>query len=177
MSGIPALRTERLTLREHRADDLPACAAMWADARVVRHIGGKPFDESQVWQRMTSYRGHWVLEGFGYWALEDKDTGRFIGELGFADFRRDIVPSLRGIPELGWALAPDFHGRGLATEGLTAALAWADLNLAAPKTACIVDPGNAASLRVAAKIGFVERCRTTFKGGPTIMLERERRKP
>jgi RimJ/RimL family protein N-acetyltransferase len=60
---------------------------------------------------------------YGYWAVEEKTSGRYVGELGFADFKRDIVPSIEGMPELGWALVPQFHGKGYATEALRAAVA------------------------------------------------------
>ena len=80
---------------------------------------------------MLSYLGHWSLMSFGYWALEEKETGRFIGELGFADFKRDIEPSLKGIPELGWALASPAHGKGYATEALRVVGAWGDARFGA----------------------------------------------
>lgn len=55
--------------------------------------------------------------GYGYWAVEEKVSGHYVGELGFADFKRDIQPSIEGMPELGWALVPRAHGKGYATEG------------------------------------------------------------
>jgi RimJ/RimL family protein N-acetyltransferase len=169
----PLLETERLTLRAHRADDLAEAAAMWADPGVYRHIGGKPFTEQQVWSKILVYRGHWTLMGFGYWAVEDKTSGRFIGELGFADFKRDIAPSIKGVPELGWVLAPHAHGKGRATEALRAVVAWGDRNFAAPRTVCIIDPENAASIRVAEKCGYRELQRTAYNGAATVMYSRD----
>jgi RimJ/RimL family protein N-acetyltransferase len=69
-------------------------------------------------------------------------------------------------------LAPWAHGQGFAGEAVTAVLAWADGVLRAPRTVCIIDPDNAASLRVAARAGFREVTRTTYKGGPTVLFER-----
>ena len=168
----PALDTTRLTLRAHTAADFPDCAALWGDAAVVRHIGGRPLSEEDVWARVLRYAGLWALLGFGYWVVRDRATHRFVGEVGLADFRRELAAALGDAPEVGWVLAPWAHGRGLATEAVRAALAWSDAALRAPRTVCLVSPDNAPSLRVAEKCGYHEAARTTYKGTPTIVLER-----
>jgi RimJ/RimL family protein N-acetyltransferase len=99
----------------------------------------------------------------------------FVGEIGFADFKRDITPSIRGIPEMGWVLASAQHGKGYATEGVRAALGWADRHLAAARTVCIIGPGNTASIRVAEKAGYAQICVATFNDAPILMFERARR--
>src|SRR5271166_6376740 len=101
---VPILETERLTLRGHRLDDFPASAAMWADPVVTRHFGRKPFSEEESWTRLLRYAGHWDFLGFGYWVVQDKAAGTFVGEVGFADYKREIEPPLTGIPEIGWVL-------------------------------------------------------------------------
>lgn len=92
--------------------------------------------------------------GFGYWAIEERETGQFIGELGFANFRRDMTPSLGDTPELGWALLSSHHRKGYATEALLAAIQWGDENLRNKNTAAIIDPDNIASIKVAVKVGY-----------------------
>ena len=169
---VPVLETERLKLRPHRADDLAHCAALWADPAVVRHISGRPFTTEEVWSKILRYVGHWALLGYGYWVVEDKATGAFIGEVGFADFRRDIEPSLDDMPELGWVLASRAHGKGYATEAARAALAWAERHFGAKPIACIIAPENHASIRVAEKCGFQLRQLTAYKGEPTLMFVR-----
>jgi RimJ/RimL family protein N-acetyltransferase len=170
---VPVLETERLRLRGHRADDLPYCAAMWADPVVVRYTVGKPLTEEECWRRLLSYVGHWALMGFGYWVAEEKATGNFVGEIGFADYKRDLEPSLKGVPEIGWVLASSAHGRGLATEGVRAVVDWGDGQYGAVRTACLISPENAASIRVAVKCGYRELQRTTYKGHATVMFDRE----
>jgi len=95
---VPVLETERLKLRGHGLEDFVHCGAMWADPEVTRYIGGKPYTEEQSWARLLRYAGHWSLLGFGYWVVEEKTVGNFIGEVGFADYKRDLQP-LRGIPK------------------------------------------------------------------------------
>jgi len=172
VSEIPTIETDRLTLRGHRLDDFEASFAMWSDPVVTRYIGGKPSTEQQTWSRLLGYAGHWSLMGFGYWALEEKSSGEFIGELGFANFRRDIAASMRDVPELGWALASRFHGKGYASEAVRAAVAWGDARFESARTVCLIDVENLASIRVAQKCGYVVFERTVFYEQPTLFLER-----
>ena len=166
---IPILTTERLTLRGHCLADFPACAALWADPEVTRYIGGRPSTEEEVWARFLRYVGHWTLLGFGFWVVEEKSTGRLLGEVGFADFKRAITPSFGDAPEAGWVLAPGAHGKGFATEAIRAALAWATSHFGGGRSVCMIDPGNQVSLRVAAKCGFKEFARTLYKGDEVIL--------
>lgn len=172
MSGVPGLATARLILRAHRVSDFPALNAMWSDPAIYRHITGRSSTPEESWARLLRYAGHWPLMAYGCWAVEEKSTGRFIGDMGFADYHRDIDPPFGGTPELGWVLASAAHGQGYASEALGAIVAWGDANLGQPRTACLIAPDNTASLRVAGKIGFVETGRTTYKGEPTIIFHR-----
>ena len=168
------IETDRLRLRPHVADDLAASWAMWADPLVYGRILAAPSTEAQAWSRILTYAGLWALAKFGYWAVEERSTGLFVGEIGFADFKRDITPSIRGLPEMGWVLTSSRHGRGYATEGVRAALAWADQHLPADRTLCLIKPENAASIRVAEKAGYAQAHRTTYNSIPTLMFERTR---
>ncbi|HEY8297416.1 MAG TPA: GNAT family N-acetyltransferase [Candidatus Baltobacteraceae bacterium] len=168
----PVIETPRLVMRAHRLEDFPACAAMWADPIVTRYIGGKPSTQMETWGRLMRYVGHWALLGFGYWAIQDKASGNFAGELGFADFKRDMQPSIDGMPELGWALATPFHGKGYATEAVRAAIAWGDAHFGSARTVCLIDPENLASIRVAQKCGYMESERTTWHGLSTVLFTR-----
>jgi len=169
---FPVIETERLILRRHRKEDFVPCAAMWADLAVTRYIGGKPYSEEESWARLLRYAGHWSIMGFGFWAIEEKASGSFVGEAGFADFKRDIEPSIKGVPEIGWAFATLVHGRGYATETVRAAVAWGESHLESNRTVCLIHPANLASIRVAEKCGFREYRRTVYKGHPTTMFDR-----
>jgi RimJ/RimL family protein N-acetyltransferase len=160
-------------MRGHRLDDFADCAAMWADPIVVRHISGEPSSNEEAWSRLLRYAGHWSLMSFGYWVIEEKATGKFVGELGFADFHREIEPSIKELPELGWVLVSRAHGKGYATESVRAVVAWGDRHLRSPRTVCLIHPENLASVRVAQKCGYQEFQWTTYKTHPTIMFARE----
>lgn len=171
-SVAPVLTTERLTLRGHRLDDFDDSLAMWADPGVTRFIGGKPFAAEDVWSRLMRYAGHWAMQGFGYWVLEETATGRFVGEAGFFNLRREIDPPFDGAPEIGWALVPSAHGKGLATEAIREVGAWGDRHFGGARTVCMISPENTPSVRVAEKAGYREYARTTYKGAPTVLYER-----
>jgi RimJ/RimL family protein N-acetyltransferase len=172
MEEVPVIETDRLRLRAHRPEDLGEGTAMWGDPIVTRYIGGKPFTREEVWARLLRYAGHWSWLGFGYWAIEEKATGGFAGEVGFADFKRELEASIEGMPEIGWVVASHAHGHGYATEAVRAVLKWGDARFGRARTVCLIHPENAASLRVAEKCGYEELRRTTYKSQPTIVLAR-----
>jgi RimJ/RimL family protein N-acetyltransferase len=167
----PTIETERLVLRGYRIEDFPQVAAAWADPEVVRYIG-RPSTEEESWARLLRNVGLWPMLGYGYWAATEKGTGRYVGDVGFADFKREIEPSLKGVPEIGWVLARWSHGRGYATEAAQAALRWLESALGSQRTVCIIDEQNRASARVAEKCGYRELARTQYKGSSVVMLER-----
>jgi RimJ/RimL family protein N-acetyltransferase len=164
--------SERLTLRLPALPDFGDSAAMWSDQAVVRHIGRRPFTREESWLRLLRHVGHWQMFDFGFWVVREKTTGRFVGEVGFGDFRREMTPDFKGDPEMGWVLAPAVHGRGYATEAARAALAWMKLHHNPVRTVCIIEPENTASVRVASKSGFQEFARTTYKNAAVTLFQR-----
>lgn len=167
----PTLTTLRLTLTPKGLADFEDSAAMWADSDVTRFIGGHPNTREESWGRMLRQAGLWSLFGYGYWAVRETATGRFVGELGFMNVLRDLDPPFGDTPEAGWALMPWAHGKGYATEALIAAHGWADAHIAG-RTVCMIDPDNVPSQKVAARLGYREYARSSYKGAPTILYER-----
>jgi RimJ/RimL family protein N-acetyltransferase len=166
---IPTIETDRLILRSHRLDDFDAYAAIWADPDVVRFITGVPSTREQSWARLLKAAGHWHHLGFGFLAIEERRSGLLVGEAGFHDARREMVPSLDGTLEAGWLLAPQFHGKGYAREALGALLVWAETNAPPLPMTAIVHPDNERSLRLAASFGFVEHARIDYHGEVVIL--------
>jgi RimJ/RimL family protein N-acetyltransferase len=166
------IETARLIMRPHVISDFADSFALWTDERTVRFIGGTPSARDRGWQRILIYAGLWALTGFGYWSVRTRETDAFVGEVGFADFHRGTDPGFEGEPEMGWAIAPDHYGKGYATEAVIAALAWADANLPHPRTVCLIDPANAASVAVARKAGFTEWATTILNDKPLQLYQR-----
>ena len=150
----PTLITTRLTIAPMALDHFEAHAAAWADPALTQFIGGNPRSRNESWGKFLQGAGLWSIMGYGYWSFLDRETGTYLGNGGLAQFERGI-PELEGFPEAGWAFAPDAWGRGYATEAMAAILAWAD-EQGLPEIRCIIDPGNAASHKVAAKLGFAK---------------------
>lgn len=174
MIPAPTLETRRLRLRMHGPKDLDAACTMWSHAEVVRFIGGRPLGREEVWLRLLRYWGSWAVLGYGFWLVEDRETGRFLGEIGFHELKRETEPSYAGEPEVGWGLLPDGQGRGLAREGLEAALAWGDRHIGADRTVCIIHPDNGPSVRLAERVGFGQPRPIVTRGGPMILYARSR---
>jgi RimJ/RimL family protein N-acetyltransferase len=172
--AAPTLETSRLRLRAFCLEDFSKSAAMWADPAVVRYIRPSGFTEEEAWARMLRHVGHWAMLGYGYWVIEDKNTSEFLGEAGFANFRRATEPPLlTDVPEAGWVLRAEAHGRGYASETVATLVAWADSHFDAP-TACIIDHRNLASICVAEKNGYRAKQFITYKGGQVMMYRREK---
>ena len=161
---IPTLETERLRLRAFREDDLDAFAAIYADAEVMRFIGdGKVADRDGTWRVMSLLLGHWQLRGYGIWAAEEKETGALVGRIGL--WNPEGWPGL----EVGWLLARSHWGRGLATEGGRRSLAWAFDELGADHVISLIRPENAASIRVAEKLGERREAATRILGDDALV--------
>lgn len=172
--SVPTLTTARLTMSPPQLSDFEDSRAMWADPLVVKHVGGRAFTDEESWTRLMRARGLWEVLGFGYWAVRETATGRYVGEVGFADLRRELEPSLYGLPEMGWVLAAWSHGQGFGTEAVRAGLAWIDEAHAPEVVPCIIDVANAPSIALATKVGFTLKTHTTFKGAPIVVMERRR---
>ena len=169
---VPMLESPRLRLRGYRLDDFPACRAMLADPGVTRFLGGRPLTEEEAWNKFLRNAGFWPVLGFGFWILEEKSTGAFVGEAGLGCFSRQISPPVENLREAGWVLASCMHGKGYGTEAVRAVLAWSDSRFPDPRTICLIHPDNRASLRVAEKCGFREWFRASYKGQPASILLR-----
>jgi len=158
---VPRVETPRLLLRGYRASDLDAFASNFGDPVATEHMGGV-VDRRMAWRMLTSSVGLWLLTGGGWWAVEDRAAEAFVGTVGA--FFRETAPD---DVELGWTVVRAHWGQGIATEAAHAAAAYAFQHLGAPRVYAHIDPGNTASLRVAANIGMRYEGDADFYGAPT----------
>ncbi|WP_329123290.1 GNAT family N-acetyltransferase [Streptomyces sp. NBC_01465] len=115
---MPELRTDRLLLRQWQDSDLEPWAAMNADPEVRRHLGALlTREESDA--GVALMRAEFGERGFGWWALEVRESGEFVGRAGL-----DVV--MEGLPytgvDVGWRLTRSAWGNGYATEAARACL-------------------------------------------------------
>jgi RimJ/RimL family protein N-acetyltransferase len=146
---IPTLATERLIMRDFRADDIDAMASIYSDEDVARFItmDGKPQSRENAWRSMATMMGHRALRGYGMWAVEEKTTSQLIGFVG------PHFPEGWPGQEIGWAIAKTKWGLGYATEAARASLDYAFKTLRWPRAIHIINPLNTRSIVVAEKIG------------------------
>jgi RimJ/RimL family protein N-acetyltransferase len=153
---IPTLATGRLRLRAFQASDLDAYASMQANPEVMQYlVDGRTHTRVEVWRTMASFLGQWPLRGYGMWACEAADRGKFVGCVGI--FQPLDWPE----PELAYSLDRPFWGQGLATEAATVAREWLFHTFHLPRLASFIRPGNHASIRVAERLGAT--CERTFE--------------
>ena len=161
---IPQLTTERLLLRHFRPEDFDAYAAMMAAPEVGRFLmDGRPLSRVEAWRQMAMFIGHWDLRGYGLWAVEERETGRFIGRIGC------LEPE--GFPafEIAYTLMPSAWGHGYAREGAAAALRYAREVLGRTRIASIIRPANVASIRVAQSLGAIAGEAVEFFGASSTV--------
>jgi len=135
---------------------------MMADPEVTRFLGdGRPLDRADAWRQLALLIGHWELRGFGLWAVEERASGRFIGRIGCHE--------PEGWPgfELGYVLAREAWGRGLAREGSAAALEFARRELGRDAIISLIRPVNRASIAVAEHFGARRTGSVEFYGATT----------
>ena len=174
VSSEVRIETDRLVLRVFGLADFDAYFVVAADPETFKysHRGGMTSDEA--WTRLLRQIGHWAALGWGMFAVEEKATGRFVGEVGLGDFRRGLGEAFDGVPEAGCTIAKWAQDLGYATEAMQAALDWLERKLGAPRTVCVIHGENRKSIRVAEKLGYRAFARRTYRGFEAILFERRR---
>lgn len=167
------LTTERMTLAPVAPSDFKDLQILWRDEAFTRAITGRALTTEEVWFRLLRDLGHWQALGHGNWSMRLKAGGAYVGSVGVLDYRRDLTPPFDA-PELGWGVGGAFQGKGLAREGLDAALDWADHQLNAPRTVCMITPDNESSLTLAGRVGYRPYGDGIYKDAPVRLLERLR---
>lgn len=163
------MTTDRLTMAPHEIADFDDMLAMWGDKRVVTFLGGQPFNAEDTWARLLRHAGTWAMFDYGIWAARRRDTGAYVGAVGYLEAKRTGVEGFDGDPEIGWTLNVAAQGHSFAVESVRAALAWGAGRFT--RTVAMIDPGNTASIAVAARCGFRHFADSTYKAQPTTLWD------
>jgi len=145
------IQTPRILLRDWREGDREAFAAMNADARVMEFMPAR-LTRAESDALADRIEAHFREHGFGLFAAELRVSGAFIGYIGLSvpRFEANFMPCV----EIGWRLAAEYWGRGLATEGARAVLRYGFETLGLEEIVSFTVPANRASRRVMEKIGM-----------------------
>ena len=127
--------------------------------------------QEELWRRMCAAAGNWTMNGFGGLAVTRRADGRLLGTAGLFTAWRDFEPEFGDQPEMGWIMATETHGTGMAREACDALLGWAERTLEPTPIWAIISEANAPSFRLAERLGF-ERLNTVDYGGATVVLRR-----
>ncbi len=158
------IETERLILDSWESRDWEELRPIATDVEVMRFItGGAPWPDelirSFVDRQISTLSGH----GFCRWKLIEKSTGAMIGFCGVGFWRDSPTP------EIGWWLARQCWGKGLATEAARAALRHVFEQIGLDRIISIAMPANTASTRIMRKLGLtLER---VFESGGTALVQ------
>lgn len=141
------LETGRLRLRPFAHDDWRALHEHFSDAECTRYTFRRALTEAATWRAMASMAGHWLLRGYGPYAVEEKTTGSVLGTVG------PWYPLEWPEPEIKWALARRHWGRGYASEAVRAVQRVALEHLPQLRLISLIDSRNEASIRLALAVG------------------------
>ncbi len=167
--SVPHLHTERLLLREYRREDFDAFAAHLANP--ASSPVSAPADRQTAWRIFSSHAGLWIVHGAGWWAVEERQTGQLVGNVG-AFFREGSAEM-----ELGWNTYSAFWGQGFASEAAAAALHYALEIRGEPEVRALIAPGNESSLRVARRLGLTYAGETELFGNAIGCYARKHDEP
>jgi RimJ/RimL family protein N-acetyltransferase len=144
---LPEIETARLRIRAPRLEDFEAWAEILTGP-AAPYLGG-PFDRDEAFVEFLASCGTWLLRGHGPWTVEPKAGGEVLGFVLLGCEPGDAEP------ELGYFFRPSAEGRGYATEAVEAARAHAFTALGMTRVVSYIAPQNAASLRLARRVGAV----------------------
>ena len=158
------IETPRLLLRDMRADDIAALVALWSDAEVTRYLGGprKPTSLRATFEETLAHGP----EPYDLYPVVEKDSGAVIGHCGLLDKEIEGVVEI----ELVYVLARAYWGRGYATEIARAIVADTFARRGLKRLVALIEPGNAASERVALEAGMALEKEVVRPGGRVMRL-------
>ncbi|MCB1968948.1 MAG: GNAT family N-acetyltransferase [Geminicoccaceae bacterium] len=164
LTQAPVIVTPRLRLCLPAGDHLDEFATMMEDEETARFIGGVR-NRTDAFRLLAGILGHWALLGFGLFAVEDRNSGAFMGRVGL--LRPEGWPAM----ELAYGLHRPFWGKGYAEEACRAVLKHEVPKFAPGRLVSIIADENLASARLALRLGAQKREPMSFNGTPVTLYE------
>lgn len=148
------LETERLILRLWREEDKEPFARMNANSDVMRYFP-KTLSRAESDAAVERYKSHEEKYGYCFWAVEEKQSGDFVGFVGISNspFEAHFTPCV----EIGWRLAPEYWGKGYATEAAHASLKYGFDEVGLDEIVSFTTHNNLPSMAVMERIGMVRK--------------------
>lgn len=145
------IETGRLRLRRSTPEDAETISAYRSDPEVHNQQGWERTDHEGVLADIVEMSGRSPGEPGGWvqFTVEERESGRLVGDVGFA-----VVDSEPGVAKVGYTIAPAFQGLGYATEAIGALIAYVFDTLGAALVRAHASADNAPSIRVAEKVGM-----------------------
>lgn len=160
MTVAKHIETSRLVLRQFVHEDWPALHEHYADPICTRFIFRRALSEAESWRAMASMAGHWLLRGYGPYAIEEKTTGTVLGVAGL------WYPNDWPAPEIKWALCRRYWGKSFASEAVRGMQAMAAACLPELALISFINAENTASIRLALAVGATLEQEVEFRAGP-----------
>lgn len=143
------ITTERLTLRKMTTDDVANLMKILADPEAMKYYPKTMNDEETLgWIQRTL--SNYERLGVGFWAVEDKITGQFLGQCGIIPQELDGV----NVMEIAYLFVRQEWGKGYASEAAKACKEYGFQTLGLHTMFSFIDVNNAASVRVAERNGM-----------------------
>ncbi|WP_233245666.1 GNAT family N-acetyltransferase [Marinicauda salina] len=164
MTDAPVIETERLRLRAPEERDFEGMTALMSDPVAAEHIGGVQ-TPPQIWRSLCMLIGHWAVRGYGFFAVEERATGAWVGRVG------PWFPHGWPQPEVGWSILREHWGKGYATEAAAASMDFAFDSLGWDEAIHLIAAENAGSQGVARKLGSRDTGRDAEVAGFDMIVD------
>lgn len=151
------LETDRLKLRMFKDEDWQDLHILYSDEETTRYTIRRVLDEDDSWRTMAMLIGHWQLRGYGPYAVEEKVSGTVMGYVGL------WYPRAWPEPEIAWALARSYWGKGFASEAARCVKAMAHKHLPDIPFISMTDKNNSRSRKLAESLGAKFERELVFK--------------
>jgi RimJ/RimL family protein N-acetyltransferase len=168
-----SIDTDRLHLRPWRFGEHETLHALTADETVRRFLGREPPSLEDSFNRLMRNGGSWHFLGWGIFAAVERASGEIVGNCGLFRSLRGLGGDFDPYPEAGWIMAQSRWGRGYAGEAMAAVLAWFDQEHGGGRTVAMISPGNTASERLAARLGYRVFGDARYKDDPVRLYARD----